>query len=199
MVESEPRESNDAALVRRLRAGDRGAFDEIYACFRVRIYAFLLRLCGRRDVADDLFQETWTKLAMNADRLRDDSDLAAWLFTVARNAYRSHRRWTMLDLGRLMGGDDALSTVATDAPTPHARAEDAQRLATLERALSKLSTASREALLLVAVEGFEQEQAAAIVGASYPAFRQRLARARAELAEAMTKHERDERRGGPTK
>jgi len=76
---------------------------------RERIYSFLLRLCGRRDVADDLFQETWAKLATNAVRLREDSDLAAWLFTVARNVYRSHRRWTLLHLSRLVcAGDSSL-------------------------------------------------------------------------------------------
>ena len=182
---------DDAALVTRLRAGDRTAFDAIYARFHVRIYGFLFRLSGRRDVADDLFQETWTKLATHADRLRDDSDLAAWLFTVARNAHRNHRRWTMLDLGRLAAGNDPhafLESVAEHAPGPAVRAEDAQQLARLERALARLSAASREALLLVAVEGFEQEQAAAIVGASYPAFRQRLSRARAELSVALERN-----------
>ena len=40
-------------------------------------------------------------------------------------------------------------------------------------------------LLLVGVEGFEQEQAAAVLGISYEALRQRLARARAQLAERL--------------
>jgi RNA polymerase sigma-70 factor (ECF subfamily) len=55
----------------------------------------------------------------------------------------------------------------------------------LERALASLPPASREVLLLVGVEGFEQEQAAAMLGITYDALRQRLARARAQLAERL--------------
>ncbi len=180
-----PHEPTDAELVTRLARNEKAAFDAVYARYHVRIYAFLLRLSGRGDVADDLFQETWTKLSTHGPRLREQSDLAAWLFTVARNAYRSHRRWTLLDLGRIATGGDALEQLAARGPAPDVGAEGAEELARLERALGRLSPRSREALLLVAVEGFEQEQAAAIVGTSYAAFRQRLARARAELAAAL--------------
>jgi len=55
----------------------------------------------------------------------------------------------------------------------------------LERALAELPTASREVLVLIGVEGIDQERAAAILGIGYAALRQRLARARAELARRM--------------
>lgn len=175
-------------LLPRLQRGERSAFDEVYALYKTRLYAFLLRLAGRREIAEDLFQETWTKLATHATSLRDDSDLAAWLFTVARNTYRSHRRWALLDLSRLLAVDDPYERVKDErGRSPDVAAEDAERARQLDRALSSLSDKSREALLLVGVEGFEQEQAARIVGVSYAAFRQRLTRARAELAEAMKK------------
>ena len=51
-------------------AGDRQAFARIYERYRVRIYSFLLRLCGRRDQADDLLQDTFVQLARHAPRLR---------------------------------------------------------------------------------------------------------------------------------
>ena len=55
----------------------------------------------------------------------------------------------------------------------------------LERALEALPPASREVLLLVGVEGFEQEKVAEMLGIKYDALRQRLARARAQLAEKL--------------
>ena len=107
-VEREGEHEGERAIVEGLRRGDRAAFDAAYALHRARIYGFLLRLSGRRDVADDLFQEVWTKLAQHAPRLREDTVLSAWLFTVARNAHTSHRRWNMLDLSRLVAlGDEA--------------------------------------------------------------------------------------------
>jgi RNA polymerase sigma-70 factor (ECF subfamily) len=175
------RDPTERPLVDALRRGDTAAFDTVFGRYRARVLAFLLRLTGRRDVAEDLFQETWLKLARNAARLDEDTDLAAWLFTVARNAWVSHRRWAMLDISRLvaLGDDDA---PAAPAPDPEARADAARRLARLERALGALPPASREVLLLVGVEGFDQEQAAKILGVTYEALRQRLSRARAQLA-----------------
>jgi RNA polymerase sigma-70 factor, ECF subfamily len=161
-----------------LRRAEAAAFDAVYAHYHARIYQFLFRLAGRRDLAEDLFQETWLKLARNATGLREDTDLGAWLFTVARNAYRSHRRWVLIDLQRRV----------EPATAPSAEgAVEARR--ELQRALDLLSDADKEVLLLVAVDGMEQEQAAAVLGISYDNLRQRLSRARANLSAKMAKQE----------
>jgi RNA polymerase sigma-70 factor (ECF subfamily) len=169
-------------MVAGLRRGDAAAFDVAYGKYRARLYGFLLRLTRRPDLAEDLFQETWLKLARSAPGLDEDTDLAAWLFTVARNAWVSHCRWAVLDVSRLVALD---VEPAAREPDPDARADAARRVARLEAVLASLPTASREVLLLVGVEGFEQEQAARILGISYDALRQRLARARAQLAERL--------------
>lgn len=174
---------DEAALLDGLRRGDTAAFDRAYALYERRVFSFLLRLSGRRDTAEDLAQETWIKLAKAAPKLLPDTRLSAFLFTIARNAFISWRRWAMLDLSRLvMVGFDASSNLAAGPDEVHARAES---IATLEAALQKLPVASREVLLLVGVEGFEQEEAATILGIEYAALRKRLSRARTELQSAM--------------
>lgn len=178
------RDPTERPLVDALRRGEPSAFDAVYARYRGRIYGFLLRLSRRVDVAEDLFQETFLKLARNAPRLAEDTDLPAWLFTVARNAWVSHRRWSMLDLSRLVAIDDDAMPPAS-AADPDARADAARAMERLERAMEALPPASREVLLLVGVEGFEQEQVAEMLGIKYDALRQRLARARAQLAERL--------------
>jgi RNA polymerase sigma-70 factor (ECF subfamily) len=50
--------NSELALVERLRAGDAGAFDEIYAVYHARLFNFLARLSRRRDLAEDLVEET---------------------------------------------------------------------------------------------------------------------------------------------
>jgi RNA polymerase sigma-70 factor (ECF subfamily) len=160
------------------------------------VFSFLLRLSGRRDTAEDLAQETWLKLAKAAPGLREDTTLAPFLFTVARNAFVSHRRWAMLDLSRIVTfGLEAMGSAATE-PTPEASHESARAIALLEGALQRLPVASREVLLLVGVEGIEQEEVARMLGLSYDALRQRLSRARAQLAETMESIEKRESAGG---
>lgn len=164
-------------------------FDRTYAEMHPRILGFLLRLSGRRDTAEDLAQETWMKFAKAAPTLPASSNVPAFLFTIARNAFISHRRWAMLDLSRLvMLGFDAASA-ALAASSPDEEHERARALKVLETALAQVPVASREVLLLVGVEGLDQEEVAKILGISYEALRQRLSRARAQLAAKMEKIE----------
>lgn len=177
---------DERALIDGLRRGDASAFDRVYAAYHPRVLGFLLRLSGRRDTAEDLAQETWMKLARAAPSLREDTRLAAFLFTIARNAFVSHRRWAMLDLSRIVvvGFESLASAPAPDA-APDAAHERARAIAQLEAALSALPVAAREVLLLVGVEELAQEEVAAVLGISYEALRQRLSRARALLAQKM--------------
>ena len=178
------RDPTDRPIVEGLRRGERRAFGDAFDKYRARVHAFLRRLSGRADVADDLFQDVWLKLARAAPRLEEETDLAAWLFTVARNAHVSWRRWSMLDVSRLVALDDA-PMAGPEADRPDAKLESARAVARLEAALRALSTRDREVLLLVGVEGFCQEDAAAILDIRYDAFRKRLSRARDNLAAAL--------------
>jgi RNA polymerase sigma factor (sigma-70 family) len=98
--ESGMEESSDQELVARLRRGDAAAFDDVFDRYRARLYSFLVRLSGRPDVAEDLLQETWIRLATRVLSLREDAKFAPWLFTVARNLYCSQRRSTLLAVNR---------------------------------------------------------------------------------------------------
>lgn len=194
MVEPSPPKApapNEARLVEGLRRGDPSSFDQAYETYSGRLYSFLLRLSGRHDIAEDLSQETWLKLARAAPTLREDTRLGPFLFTVARNAFVSHRRWAVLDLSRLvlLGFDVASGLV----PGPDEAHQQARDIALLETALQALPVASREVLLLVGVEGLDQETVAAILAISYDAVRQRLSRARTQLSEKMASLERQNR------
>lgn len=168
-------------LVARLRRGEPGAFDEIYAWMRPRVWSFLARLTGRRDVADDLAQEVWLRLARNAHRLADDTRLAAWLFTVARNLYVS--QWRSAQAARALAGD--LWPVEVPVTSPFEAAAESQTAAQVERAIAALPATYREVLLLCAVEGLAPREAAVVLGLTPEATRQRLSRARTMIDAAL--------------
>lgn len=174
----------DRATIDALRAGSREAFSKIYAAERDVLYSFLVRLCRDRHLAADLFQNTWLKLARSARSLREDTDVRAWLFTVARNEFRSHRRAQTLDLSRFLALDREHSSFLETAGS----CESATRLEALEAALGQLSDADRELLLLVGADGLDPRQAAQALDISYEALRQRLSRARQRLADRLAEH-----------
>ncbi len=188
--EASARQARDCelALVARLRAGDTHAFDCIHDQFNTRLFNFLARLSRRRDVAEDLLEETWLRLVARAGQLRPDTRLGPWLFTVARNLYVSYRRSRMLEDSHAAGLIGLWpSGSATPSPFDTTAANEAGRR--LEAALGALPVAYREALLLVAVEGLRPAEAAAVCGVLPEAMRQRLRRARTLLAHKLDSDE----------
>src|SRR5262245_8230859 len=169
-------------LVQALREGDGSAFDVVYDMHRPRIHGWLLRMTRDRTVAEELLQETFLRLARHAPRLQPDTSLRAWLFTVASNLARSHRRWAWLDASRLLAWRDLPHAAAT-TPEDLAGASEAQRR--VDAALAALPPTSREVLLLVVYEHLEPAEAAGVLGIKPEALRQRLARARSQLAEHL--------------
>jgi RNA polymerase sigma-70 factor (ECF subfamily) len=174
----------DPTLVTRLNRGEPSAFDDAYARFRPGLFSFLVRLSRRRDLAEELLQETWLRLATHAASLDPETDLGAWLFTVARNLYRSFRRWHLIDSARLELFRLGLAQRRpSESPFELAAASETERR--LDLALSSLPTGYREILLLVAVEKLEPAQVATVLGLRPEAARQRLSRARALLARIL--------------
>ncbi len=175
----------ELALVARLRKGDAAAFDAIHEAFHARLFTFLLRLCRRRDVAEDLLEETWLRLVRHAHRLRPDTNLQAWLFTVARRLHVSYVRARVLE-DSAAAGLIALWPFSAERASPFEEAAASELERRIERALASMPLTSREALLLVGVAGLSQADAAEVCRVSPEAFRQRLSRARATLARVLT-------------
>jgi RNA polymerase sigma-70 factor (ECF subfamily) len=188
-VSGENGQAGERALVSRLKRGDTAAFDEVYDRYRPRLFGFLARLTQQRELAEDLLQETWLRLAANATRLDDDTRLGAWLYTVARNLHRSHVRWVVVDLEhRRWLRRTASEGIENTSPFDLTSAGELERQ--LEHAVALLPLKVREAVLLVAMERLEPVEAARVLGITPEALRQRLSRGRARVAEHLER-ERD--------
>jgi RNA polymerase sigma-70 factor, ECF subfamily len=167
-------------------SGATAAFDHVFAAYRKRIFGYLVRMTRRRDVAEDLLQEVFLRLAQHARRLDADTKLGAWLFTVAHRLVVSWMRAQGVR-AQLAGDLPQRETLAPDRSPLEALA-DSQAQVALERAFAALPASYREVALLVGVEGLAPAEVAEILGLRADAVRQRLARARTQLAEALGEH-----------
>jgi RNA polymerase sigma-70 factor (ECF subfamily) len=168
-------------LVARIRAGDEGAFDAIHAAYNGRLFNFLARLSRRRDIAEDLLDDTWLRFVDRAHTLRPDTALGPFLFTVARNLFVSYCRSRLLEDAQTA---DAIGLwpLGTPRPSPYESTVANETGQRIDEALAALPAAHREALLLVAGEGMTPADAAAVCGITADAMRQRVCRARAAMA-----------------
>ena len=171
---------SELALVRRVRDGDRGAFDEVYGLFNARLFGFLARLTRSRDVAEDLLEETWLRFVAHAERLDANTRLGPWLFTVARNLHLSYCRSRAFEETGWNDGIGLWPSCPRESPFEQTAGSELERR--LETALASLPVAFREVLLLVGVEGLRPSEAAVVCGVSPETLRQRLKRARDLLA-----------------
>ena len=171
-------------LVERLRVGDPDAFDVVHAAFNDRLYNFLARLSNRRDIAEDLLEETWLRLVVHARRLRPDTYLGPWLFTVARHLHASYCRSRLLEDSHA-AGMIGLWPYGRPGPSPFETVEANEAKRRVAAALAALPLAYREALLLVDVEGLRHSEAAEICGVTSEAMRQRVSRARALITRRL--------------
>jgi RNA polymerase sigma-70 factor (ECF subfamily) len=140
--------------------------------------AFAVSLCGDRERADDLVQETLFKAWNHLDSFEEGTNLKAWLFTILRNTYFSERRKRKREVEDADGGYAARLASRPEQPG-HMDMQDFQR------ALTHLPDDQREALVLIGAAGFSYEEAAEISGCAVGTIKSRVNRARTRLAEIL--------------
>lgn len=165
-----------------LLKGDPASFDAVFAAYRARVFGYLARMTGRRDLAEDLTQEVFLRLARSARKLRPDTRLRGWLFTVAHNVLVSNARAAKVTAAL---ASELADRPDASGPTPFEAVADSATQLRVERALASLPAGYREVILLVAIEGLPAADAGAALGLTAEAVRQRLSRARAMLAPAL--------------
>jgi RNA polymerase sigma-70 factor (ECF subfamily) len=171
-------------LVARLRAGDGNAFEAVHAAYNTRLFNFLARLSRYRDVAEDLLEETWLRVVDAAPRMRADTRLGPFLFTVARNLHISYCRSRAIE-DHHAGGLIGLWPSGTPGPSPFEATIARETEDRIDQAIAALPAPYREAVLLVAFDDLRPAEAALVCGITPEAMRQRLSRARARLACAL--------------
>lgn len=158
--------------------------------FRVRLIelapylrAFARTLCGNRDVADDLAQESLASAWKARASFQPGTNMKAWLFMIQRNAfYSAHRRkWRKADWD-----EQAMERVLVTDASQHASVE----LTDLKRAMTLLPDEQREALILVGAGGFSYHEAASICGCAVGTMKSRVSRARHTITSLMNESAR---------
>ena len=146
--------------------------------------AFAVSLCGDKERADDLVQETLFKAWNHLDSFREGTNLKAWLFTILRNTYFSERRKRRREVEDVDGSYAArLST--------HPEQYGHMDMQDFRNVLTRLPADQREALILVGAAGFSYEEAADICGCAVGTIKSRVNRARNRLADMLGLSESD--------
>lgn len=177
-------EDPDADLIRRWKAGDDGAFEELVHRHQRRVFGLLMRMMGTREEAEDVAQETFLSLHRHGRRFRGDSRFSTFVYRVAANAALNRRR----TLGRSRARIAKLAVrqaAGDDLPFSPRDPEDAtsgmELTSRVREALQKLSPALRMPVVLYDIEGLAYAEIAEVLGIAEGTVKSRIHRARQAL------------------
>ena len=190
----------DAELVRAFKGGDDAALGELIGRYRDRLYAYLRRLAGDDAGAEDMFQDTWVKVARGIGAYREDGRFSAWLFSVARNTAMDalrRRRPGNVSLDAASEGDTMRhgvpvppgrplsETISSAEPGPEASYEASESRRAIGAALAELSPEQREVFLLRHYSGMSFKEIADALGVPIGTVLARASRAAAKLRDKL--------------
>ncbi|MDX1678942.1 RNA polymerase sigma factor [Arsukibacterium sp.] len=163
-----------AAAISAAQQGDKQAFYLIYQQFIGRVYAICWRLLANKQQAEDASQDVFIKVWQQLPVFRGDSSFATWLHSVAtRTAIDHFRQQKNL---RLTDGSDELELLQ---PTTHCSSDAAM----LEQAIMRLPSQARAVFVLFALEGYQHQEIAGLLGIAEGSSKAQYFRARQLLQE----------------
>jgi RNA polymerase sigma-70 factor (ECF subfamily) len=131
----------------RAAGGDRIAAEAFIRTHQASLYAYLLRMSGRPELAEDIVQEAFVRVLSNLDRFDPRYRFSTWLFTIAKRLY--------MNASQKMApasGSEMMASWAASPASPAAAAEEAEAggnlRGTLQAALLALPPEQREIIIL---------------------------------------------------
>jgi len=176
--------ASEHAMIRRAKKGDGQAIEALIRAHQEALYAFMLRMSGRPDVAEDIVQEAFVRVLKNLDRFDTRFRFSTWLFTIAKrlyvNAMQKHRPTYDSDVVNAREGEG-------DSPGQGAaRRETVGNLRTvLDFALRELAPLQREIILLFHQQNWPITEIAVYLEMPEGTVKSHLHRARKRMKKAI--------------
>jgi RNA polymerase sigma-70 factor, ECF subfamily len=171
-------ESEASAIARGLHRRDPDLLDRLIEQYQHRLLRYLVYLSGNRELAEDLFQETWIRVLERGHQYDGKHEFSTWLYAVARNLTIDYlRKKNPVSLDGLMGDEEHAPLEPAD-PRPMAwevvqRQEQAERIGA---ALLSIPVEYRETVVLRFQEGLSLDEIATVTHAPLGTVKSRLYR-----------------------
>jgi RNA polymerase sigma-70 factor, ECF subfamily len=166
-------------IARGLRRRDPDLLDHLIEKYQHRLLRYLLYLTGRREMAEDFFQETWIRVLERGSQYDGRHEFSTWLFTIARNLVIDDlRRKRPASLDSLADEDAAapFDLPATGQPSAFDATVQREQNEQISAGMQHISAEYRESLLLRFQEGMSLEEIATVTGAPLGTVKSRIYR-----------------------
>lgn len=169
----------NSEIARGLRRRDADLLDRLIEKYQHRLLRYLVSLTGRRELAEDLFQETWIRVLERGRQYDARHEFSTWLFAIARNLAIDHlRRKQPVSLDGLAHDNDAppFDLPATRLPSALDWTIRREQNEQISAGMQHLASEYREALVLRFQEGMSLEEIATVTSAPLGTVKSRVYR-----------------------
>lgn len=181
-----PIEEDRKALALGLRRRDPELLDGLIERYQYRLFRYLTYICGNRETAEDLFQETWIRVLDRGHQYDGKSKFETWLFVIARHLVIDlQRRKRPLSLDSLTEAEENPIQVPAGGPSALDLAAAHEQQVGLLESLNRLPAILREALLLRFQEDLKLEEIAVVLGVPIGTVKSRLYRGLEQMRELI--------------
>ena len=183
------RNSEEAALVRRVQARDELAFREIVERYQAKVFSIIYGILRNHNDAEDIAQQVFSKIYFSIQNFDFRSSLLTWIYKITVNEcydYLRKKRVRKLVYESDFTEEDSQRMQNTEAATDQAPPVDTQlaRRDLVLKLLAKLSVEDRNLLMLKEVEGHSVEELSQMTGMNENTIKVKLFRARQKLVKA---------------
>jgi RNA polymerase sigma-70 factor (ECF subfamily) len=171
-------ESEASAIARGLRRRDPDLLDRLIEQYQHRLLRYLVYLSGNRELAEDLFQETWIRVLERGHQYDGKHEFSTWLYAVARNLTIDYlRKKSPLSLDGLMEEEEHAPLEPADTrPMAWEVVQQHEHAERVSAALVSIPAEYRETVVLRFQEGLALEEIATVTGAPLGTVKSRLYR-----------------------
>ena len=179
-------DDEDAQLMLAYARGEMRAFETLYSRHRAALYRYLVRQSRDTEIANDLFQEVWSRVIVNRGRYEARAKFRTFLFTLAHNCFIDHcRRMKSRPAGTSIEDADAADLLTDDDARPEYELERAENSRRYRAALATLPQEQRDVYLLHEESDLSLEEIARVTGVGTETAKSRLRYAVGKLKAAM--------------
>lgn len=170
--------SSDHTLMARTARGDRAAFSALFARHYNKVFRFVVRMTGSREIAEELANEVFLEIWQSAQRFKGQSSAATYCLAIARNKALSHMRRKKeapMDEG-------VAEQLVDDDDTPEISTQKRDKATVLRDAINSLSEEFRTVIDLSYYHELSIAEIGDVLSIPKDTVKTRLFRARTKLA-----------------
>ena len=185
----------DEELIKIVQDGDKGAFSEIVPRYEAKLLNFINGFMNNKAISQDLVQDTFMKVLINADKYQPIAKFSTWIYTIARNCalteYRKIKRRKTYSFSQLSSDDHEFKLERIQGEENRDLSSDNETFNLIRWAISQLPDEFREIIILKDIMEHSYDEISSITVLPLGTVKSRINRGRQKIKEMIEQNRRN--------